>query len=216
MVFRSIAAAILGFAAISAAQADPLLPELPVTTIIRPSETTFEVTNNTAYNLTVDFTLGVIQGELPPRGGISGGPFLDEKTIAAGATADYTYSVISPPYTLLFWFEASDLPGDRDYQDVLLPDRDQWAAVIDGAKFDPGTFLQFRVVPDSSRPGGGPLNELYPSSLNPGFHIFGAIASITVNAVPEPRSIWIIFAGLLIMAPLARFDRRRGRCRRIW
>jgi hypothetical protein len=216
MVFRSIAAAILGFAAISAAQADPLLPELPVTTIIRPTETTFEVTNNTAYNLTVDFTLGVIQGEINHPVGISGGPFLDAKSIAAGITADYTYgiNVLSLPYTLLFWFEASDLPGARDYQDVLRSDRDQWAAVIDNATLDPDTFLQVAVVPDRGGPLGGPLNELYPPSLNPGFHIFGAIASITVNAVnaiPEPRPIWIMLVGLFIMAPLARFERRRGR-----
>ncbi len=172
----------------SGANADLLQSQLPVTGFLNGNNTvTFEVTNDTVYDLTVDFTLAVIQGATSPGPDIIGGPSsLNTRTINAGAVADYTYSFALPADSITFWIEASDLPGSRDYQDVIGKDRDQWAAIVDGATHDPTWFQVAASILSDGPCGGCPMPELYPESQNPGAHIFGAEDPTTPSTVPEP------------------------------
>jgi hypothetical protein len=129
------------------ASADPFVATLPVTTIATQNGGyTFEVTNTTSETLHVDFTYGAYM--------FSAFQFSDPnlRTILPDATADYAYTVASigqPPLAGTtpatqgqFFIELSDLSGARDYQDTLSRVTDTWAAVVDGATSDSGTFEQ--------------------------------------------------------------------------
>jgi len=207
----ALLAALLSTACPFAARADLLIPQLPelfapellsVTTVDALDRVTFIVRNPTTYNLSVDFTLAVVQSEDPARRGParlgSGGPFPNAKQLVAGGFAEYSYSH-NPADSVSFWLEASDIPGDRDYQDVLRGDRDQWAAVIDGATQDPTTWLEMANIL-TDRPGGNlPMTELYPASLNPPYIIMGAFADPPgATAVPEPARMWLAWPIVLL------------------
>jgi hypothetical protein len=167
------------------ASADPFVATLPVTTIATQNGGyTFDVTNTTSETLYVDFAYGAYL--------FGPAPFLRPRTIAPGAIADYGPYAAAPlgepplpgttPATQgQFFIELSDLPGARDYQLTLTRFADTWAAVVDGATFDLGTFLQLfgcAGFPSSER-GCSALNFLYPPSLNPGATILGGEASVS-------------------------------------
>jgi hypothetical protein len=166
------------------ASADPFVATLPVTTIATQNGGyTFDVTNTTSETLYVDFAYGAY---------LSGPAVLLPRTIAPGAIADYAYAAAplgepplpgtTPATQGQFFIELSDLPGARDYQLFTLTRfADTWAAVVDGATSDGGTFEQlFGCVgfPSSGR-GCSALNFLYPPSLNPGATILGGEASVS-------------------------------------
>ncbi len=196
------------------ANADLLLSQFPVTERENGDSITFSVTNTSGRNLLLDFTLAVIQGNLPLS--ISASP-PEPKTIAAGATVDYTYIGTLPGRTVTFYFEASNIPGVRDYQDFLRRDRDQYAADIAGANDDNTTWVLFGDIL-TGFPGGGPMarmTQLYPESANRGSLVYGAIADPTIDpevasAVPEPDRAWL--AWLIVPLGLVGFRRqwRRG------
>lgn len=165
------------------ASADPFVATLPVTTIATQNGGyTFDVTNTTSETLYVDFAYGAYLVLGPPG----------SRTIAPGATADYAWlgaPIGSPPQAGTtpatqgqFFIELSDLPGARDYQIFTgTPFADTWAATVDGATSDVGTFLQLfgcAGFPSSGR-GCSALNFLYPPSLNPGATILGGEASVS-------------------------------------
>ncbi len=186
--------------ATTTAHADLLLSELPIVTDTGTNETTFEVTNPTSETLYVDFTLGVLQGPVHPGPNIIGGSF--PGAIAAGATADYSYSYNSSVDKLSFWIELSDLPEDRDYQIVLTSARYQWAATIGGlvdqaAAQDPTTWELFGAILGNGPCGNCPMTELYPESKNPGAAILGGFADPAPSAVPEPASLALLGSWLL-------------------
>jgi hypothetical protein len=198
------------------ANADLLLSQLPVAERYNgDGSITFEVTNLTRYDLSLDFTLAVIQGAAPLS---ILGDLPEPKTIAIGATADYTYTGTLPRRTVTFYFEASDIPGARDYQEFPRRDRDQYAAVIDGAVDDHTTWELFGDILTGFR--GGPtdliMTELYPQSLNPGFHVFGAIAdpeipevaSMVPDPVSEPTTLALLGGAFFA---LTLYHRRRAR-----
>jgi hypothetical protein len=199
------------------ASADPFVATLPVTTIATQNGGyTFEVTNPTSETLHVDFTYGAY---------LLGGPFPNLRTILPGATADYAYGAApigAPPVAGAtpatqgqFFIELSDLSGARDYQDTLSRFTETWAAVVDGATFDSGTFEQlFSCVgfPSSGR-GCSALSFLYPPSLNPNATILGGEASISFPSIPEPASIALFSTSLFGLGPA--LWRRRISARRV-
>ncbi len=216
----ALLATLLATACPIAARADLLAPQLPnlftpellsVTTVDALDKVTFIVRNPTPYKLFVDYTLAVVTGPMRGAGpNIVGGPFPNAKTLPSGGFAEYTYSH-NPADSLSFWIEASDIPGGRDYQDTLRADRDQWAAVIDGAVQDPTTWMLFGAILGNGPCGNCPMTELYPSSLNPGHHIIGAFADPPgVADVPEPPRMWLAWPIVLLGLFGFRRQWRRG------
>jgi hypothetical protein len=202
------------------ASADPFVATLPVTTIATPNGYNFEVTNTTSEALHVDFTYGAYL--------FSAFQFSDPnlRTVVPGATADYAYTAAPlgehpPPGTTpatqgQFFIELSDLPGARDYQLFTLTRfAETWAAVVDGATYDGGTFNQLfgcAGFPSSGR-GCTALNFLYPPSLNPGATILGGEASVSFPIIPEPASIALFSTCLFGLGPA--LWRRRISARRV-
>jgi len=203
------------------ASADPFVATLPVTTIATQNGGyIFAVTNTTSETLHVDFTYGAYL--------FSAFQFSNPnlRTILPGATADYAYPAApigqpplagtTPATQGQFFIELSDLSGARDYQDTSSRFTDTWAAVVDGATYDSGTFEQlFSCIgfPSSGR-GCGALDFLYPPSLNPGATILGgeALVSFPIFA-PEPASIALFSTSLFGLGPA--LWRRRISARRV-
>jgi hypothetical protein len=198
-----------------AANADLLLSQFPVTERENGDSITFAVTNTSGRNLLLDFTLAVIQGAAPLS---ILGDLPEPKSIPAGATVDYTYTGTLPGRAVTFFFEASNIPGARDYQEFPRRDRDQYAAVIEGAVSDHTTWELMGDILSDVR--GGPtdlmMTELYPASANRGSFVFGAIADPVVGTepavasmVPEPALGWL--AWLIVPLGLVGFHRQRRR-----
>jgi len=243
MRLKSCVALIAAFLALGSARvfADPFIVTLP-TSITAPSDVlegtlnipvTVSVTNNTGLPLILDLAVAIINplgpdfSDIIQFSGPNGGNGLQgfPATLAIGATGNFVYSVDAPNPPLgtdfgvnnfSFWVEYSAIQGIANVPNINL--NGPGILIVGGQVsgiLDPAVLATLGNCIAAPATCVGPVNFLYPPSLNGGNPAFGGFAStfITVHDVPEPSTLALLTIGLLATAGSLAWRRNRGKLR---